>query len=122
MEKTKKKPIGRWILLALLLILALVLLVNRYTVRQVWCNLFSPTLPLDTSTDWDGGTSYEHLAYAADSEAQYLDLYVPDTDTPALLFVLILGLVCLGLLRALRREAESRQVVTPVTLKIKLSW
>lgn len=91
MEKQKRKTIGRIVLLALLLILAVLLIVNRYTVRQVWCNLFSPTLPLDESTDWSGGKSYEHLAYATDSEAQYIDLYVPDTDSPAPLFVMIHG-------------------------------
>ena len=91
MEKAKKKPVLRWVLLALLLILAVLLLVNRYTVRQVWCNVFSPTLPLDESTDWSGGKSYEHLAYAADSDAQYIDLYVPESQEPAPLFVLIHG-------------------------------
>ena len=91
MEKAKKKPVWRWVLLALLLILAVLLIVNRYTVRQVWCNVFSPTLPMDESTDWSGGRSYEHLAYAADSEAQYIDLYVPDTPEPAPLFVMIHG-------------------------------
>lgn len=91
MKKTKKKSAGRWILLALLLMLALLLLINRYTVRQVWCNMFSPTLPLDDSTDWAGGKSYEHLRYAEDSEAQYIDLYVPDTEEGAPLFVLIHG-------------------------------
>lgn len=91
MEKQKKKPFLRVILLALLLIIALLLLVNRYTVRQVWCNVFAPTLPLDESADWAGGKSYEHLAYAADSAAQYIDLYVPDAEAPAPLFVLIHG-------------------------------
>ncbi len=91
MEKTKKRPILRWVLLALLLILAVLLLVNRYTVRQIWCNVFSPTLPLDESTDWAGGRSFEHLAYASDSDAQYIDLYVPDGEEPAPLFVLIHG-------------------------------
>jgi acetyl esterase/lipase len=91
MKNDKQKRTGRWILLALLLILAFLLLINRYTVRQVWCNLFSPTLPLDESTDWSGGKSYEHLRYAEDSEAQYIDLYVPDTEETAPLFVLIHG-------------------------------
>ena len=92
MEKTKKKKLWPWVLLALLLILALALVVNRYTVRQVWCNLTSPTLKLDESTDWAGGRTWEHLAYASDSEAQYVDLYVPDTpEQPAPLFVLIHG-------------------------------
>ena len=91
MKKAKKRPILRWVLLALLLVLAALLLINRYTVRQAWCNMFAPTLPLDESADWSGGTSYEHLAYADDSEAQYIDLYVPDTQEPAPLFVLIHG-------------------------------
>lgn len=91
MEKTKKKKLWPWILLAVLLILALALVLNRYTVRQVWCNLTSPTLKLDESTDWAGGRTWEHLAYGSDSEAQYVDLYVPDTPEPAPLFVMIHG-------------------------------
>ncbi len=91
MEKAKKKPVLRWVLLALLLILAVLLLVNRYTVRQVWCNLFSPTLKLEEPVDWDRIWCYEHLAYAEDSEAQYVDLYVPPMEEPAPLFVLIHG-------------------------------
>ena len=91
MDKAKKKKIWPWILLGVLLLLALVLILNRYTVRQVWCNMTSPTLKLDESTDWPGGQTWEHLAYADDSEAQYVDLYVPDTPEPAPLFVLIHG-------------------------------
>ena len=91
MKTIKKGTILRGILAAVLLILALLLLLNRYTVRQVWCNLFSPTLKLDESTDWSGGNSYERLRYAADSEAQYIDLYVPDTEAPAPLFVMVHG-------------------------------
>ena len=91
MEKAKKKPVLRWVLLALLLILAVLLLVNRYTVRQVWCNIFAPTLKLEEPVDWDRIRCYEHLAYADDSEAQYVDLYVPPMEEPAPLFVLIHG-------------------------------
>ena len=91
MEKAKKKPVLRWVLLALLLILAVLLVVNRYTVRQVWCNLFSPTLKLEEPSGWDRIRCYEHLAYADDSEAQYVDLYVPPMEEPAPLFVLIHG-------------------------------
>ena len=91
MEKTKKKHIGRWLFLALLLLFGLALSVNRYTVRQVWCNLTSPALKLDESTEWSNGKTYEHLTYATDSDAQYVDLYVPETEAPAPLFVLIHG-------------------------------
>ena len=90
MSNTKKRHDWLVILLAVLLILAAILFVNRYTVRQVWCNLLSPTLKIDKTKDWNGGQTFEHLAYATDSDAQYIDLYVPDTDNPPL-FVLIHG-------------------------------
>ena len=91
MENKKKGSVLPRILLVLIAVIAVLLIVNRYTVRQVWCNIFSPTLPLDESAEWSGGKSYEHLPYAEDSEAQYIDLYVPDTKEPAPLFVLIHG-------------------------------
>ena len=91
MKETKKRKTGTKILIAVLFLFAIVLTINHYTVRQVWCNLTSPTLKLDESTDWSGGKSYEGLLYATDSEAQYVDLYVPDMDSPAPLFVLIHG-------------------------------
>ena len=91
MENKKKGSVLLRVLLVLIAVIAAVLIVNRYTVRQVWCNIFSPTLPLDESAEWSGGKSYEHLPYAEDSEAQYIDLYVPDTEEPAPLFVLIHG-------------------------------
>ena len=46
--------------------------------RAVWCNLTVGSVPLDESTDWDGGESYVGVPYATDSPSQYLDLYVPD--------------------------------------------
>ena len=88
----KKKKLWKCCIFpAVLLLVALLLIVNRYTVRQVWCNLLSPTLPLDETTEWKGGKVYEHLPYASDSEAQYIDLYVPDVEGGAPLFVLIHG-------------------------------
>ena len=91
MKKEKRPHILLRILAAVLLILAFILIANRYTVRQVWCNVFSPTLPLDESAEWSGGRSYEGLVYAEDSKAQYIDLYVPDADAPMPLFVMIHG-------------------------------
>lgn len=38
------------------------------------------------------------------------------------LFVLVLGLICIGRLRVLQKAPQPRCVVTPVTLKTKLSW
>jgi len=40
----------------------------------------------------------------------------------AALFWLSLGLICLGILRRRRITLRPRHVVTPVTLKTKLSW
>lgn len=91
MEKAKKKHIGLWIILGVLILLASLMVINRYTVRQLWCNIFSPTLPLDDSTEWAGGKTYERLPYAEDSEAQYIDLYVPEAADKPPLFVLIHG-------------------------------
>ena len=93
MEKTKKskKGLWRWIVLALVLVLAVLLIAEHYTVRQVWCNVFAPTLKLEEPKEWSRIKSYEHLAYAEDSEAQYVDLYVPPMEEPAPLFVLVHG-------------------------------
>ncbi len=90
-EKKKKGSVILKILLAVAAVIAVLLIVNRYTVRQVWCNIFSPTLELDESTEWAGGKSFIHLPYAEDSEAQYIDLYVPESEEPVPLFVLIHG-------------------------------
>jgi hypothetical protein len=63
-EKKKKDSVILKILLAVAAVIAVLLIVNRYTVRQVWCNIFSPTLELDESTEWAGGKSFIHLPYA----------------------------------------------------------
>lgn len=91
MNRVKKQHILPRILLGVLLLLIILLVINRYTVRQVWCNVFSPTLPLDESKEWSGGRSWEGLAYGEDSPAQYIDLYVPDAGSPMPLFVMIHG-------------------------------
>ena len=91
MEKKRKQPVWLYIVLAVVVVLAVVLLVNRYAVRQVWCNAFAPNLPIDDSTTWAGGTAYERVPYATGSDAQYLDLYVPNTPEKAPLFVLVHG-------------------------------
>ena len=59
MEKKRKQPVWLYIVLAVVVVLAVVLIVKRYAVRQVWCNAFAPNLPIDDSTTWAGGTAYE---------------------------------------------------------------
>lgn len=79
------------VLMVVLLVVAMIAVANAKLIWTIGSNLTQPTVPLDESTDWAGGSTYEHIAYAADSDSQYLDLYVPDSDTPAPLFVLVHG-------------------------------
>ena len=89
--KKKFHPV-RIVLCAVLVILAVFLLVNRYSVRQVWCNLTSPTIALDENAGWEkAGKVFLNVPYAEDSPAQYVDIYVPeDVENPPL-FVLVHG-------------------------------
>ena len=91
----KKKSLGRTllkILLALVVIVAVVCAIWHQAAYAVFKNLTVPVYKMDESP-WTGGTSYERLAYAADSESQYVDLYVPDSPDGTLpkLFVIIHG-------------------------------
>lgn len=77
------------ILIAIILVLAVVLGLNHRLVWTLWNNLFAPKIELDTSESWQGG-SFERVSYGA-SDAQYIDLYIPeDTEKPQL-FVMIHG-------------------------------
>ena len=92
----KKKPIGKILLLvlaALVLLLALCCLIRPKAAYAIFKNLTVPVYQMDESTSWSGGTSYEHLAYAGDSDSQYVDLYVPATEDGSLpkLYVVIHG-------------------------------
>ena len=57
---------------------------------MIWQNLTAARLPDPATKTWEGGKLYSHIPYANESEAQYLDLYVPDGESPQL-FVLIHG-------------------------------
>lgn len=77
----------------LVVALAVAAAVWHRAVRAVWGNWTAGKIDMDESTEWAGGTSYIKVPYAEDSENQYLDLYVPDTEdgTAPPLFVLIHG-------------------------------
>ncbi len=60
-------------------------------IRMVFYSIVSPTVELDTSEDWDGGTSYVKLQYSDVSDEDYLDLYVPDGEEKEPLFIMIHG-------------------------------
>ena len=64
---------------------------NHEAVRVVFHNVYDPAVKLDDSTEWAGGKSYEKLQYSEVSENDYLDLYVPESDKPMPLIVLVHG-------------------------------
>lgn len=67
-------------------------IIYHRAIYVVFRNLaLSRVIPLDNVT-WEGGTVFERVPYAADSENQYLDLYVPVTGgEPPKLYVIIHG-------------------------------
>ena len=77
------------LLLAVLAAAGILLATNSWVVWLSACNLFRPTITLDKSESWDGG-SYHRLSYG-ESQSQYIDLYVPDMEEVPPLFVLIHG-------------------------------
>ncbi|MCD7917846.1 MAG: alpha/beta hydrolase [Clostridiales bacterium] len=87
------KTIGKGILIVLLVLVVVVLLLcltHRNAAKIMWQNLTAPTLEMDTS-EWTGGTIYENVQYADVSESDYLHLYVPDSDEPMPLIILVHG-------------------------------
>ncbi|MCD7919908.1 MAG: alpha/beta hydrolase [Clostridiales bacterium] len=78
------------ILLVLVVVVALLCLTHLSTTKILWQNLTSPTLEMDTS-DWTGGTSYENVQYSDVSDSDYLHLYVPDSEEPMPLLILVHG-------------------------------
>lgn len=77
--------------LALLLAAACVLAVYHEAAYVVFRNLTVERFRMDESGDWEGGTEYLNVQYADVSESDCLDLYVPDSEEPVPLFVLIHG-------------------------------
>mgnify|MGYP002639056142 CR=1 FL=1 len=88
-EKMKKKGfiIGGICLAAIVGILGY----NHEAVRVVFHNVYSPSVKLDDSSKWNGGKAYEKLPYSETSENDYLDLYVPDSEEPMPLIILVHG-------------------------------
>ena len=85
------KKLMRWLLPALLIVLVILLIVNYHLAWTLWSNWFGKKLPLGELEPWPGGTIHYQVPYAEDSDSQYLDLYLPNADTPAPLFVLVHG-------------------------------
>ena len=65
-------------------------LANQEAVDAVWHNLTAFQLPMHAKP-WTGGRELTHIPYAQDSDSQYLDLYLPETQEKLPLFVMIHG-------------------------------
>lgn len=76
---------------ALAAIIAVTCGIHHKASYMVFKNLTARKLPQDEAAEWDGGRSYLHIPYAEDSESQYLNLYVPETEELPRLFVMIHG-------------------------------
>lgn len=72
-------------------VITVILIIKRDVVRMVYHNLVKTEVPLDVSGEWDGGETYKHIPYADVSDSDYLDLYVPDSEEPVPLLILVHG-------------------------------
>ncbi|MBR1669205.1 MAG: alpha/beta hydrolase [Butyrivibrio sp.] len=89
-----KKKIWPIVVMAVFVIIAGFLFRYRNAVVAVWNNLTAYKLQMDETDEWAGGRSFTKVAYATDSESQYLDLYIPNTalnEEKPQLFVLVHG-------------------------------
>lgn len=64
--------------------------VYREPIRMIWYSNVDPEQPLHAE-DWTGGKTYQNVQYSAVSATDYLNLYVPDAQTPPPLLVLVHG-------------------------------
>lgn len=85
--KKRKRAI---ILTCVAVLLAVCLIPRHALVNVIWQNLMSPAIKMNTQV-WTGGTSWEHVSYSEVSDADYLNLYVPDSEKPMPLLVLVHG-------------------------------
>ncbi len=95
MDQKRKWPrIDLLVLGVIVIAVSIVLFIYRDAAQMVFRNLTAMKIDMDESSEWAGGNSYLHVPYALDSDSQYLDLYVPDTqanEDPPGLFVLVHG-------------------------------
>ena len=90
MEKARnKKRKWTWVLLIIVVILVLAVL-NRHWIHMAILNATGEKVELDTAK-WTKGTSYEKLQYSDVSEADYMNLYVPEGEEPMPIFILVHG-------------------------------
>ena len=87
--KAKKRKLP-FVIAAIVIVLIAVLAVNHETVRVIFYSVYDPAVEMHVE-NWTGGTAYMNVPYSDVSESDYINLYVPDTDEPAPLIVLVHG-------------------------------
>ena len=90
-QRKSRKKIVLTVMTVLAAVIAVILIIKRDVVRMVYHNLVKTEVPLDVSGGWDGGETYKHIQYADVSDSDYLDLYVPDSEKPVPLLILVHG-------------------------------
>ena len=85
--KHRKWP---WVLCGILVVLLVALFIERDLVRMIFYSNYDPQNRLDVE-NWTGGTAHMGVQYADVSETDYLNLYVPESETPPPLIVAIHG-------------------------------
>ena len=81
----------RIILLLVLLIAAALIGANHRAISLIRNNLTTGQISLPDTASWSSGKAYLQVPYSDVSETDYLNLYVPDAETPPPLLVLIHG-------------------------------
>lgn len=87
----KKKKIVGIVVGVIVLLLVVLVLTNLHTVKILWGNWFGPKEKLDESAAYEDGKSYEHVQYSEVSDSDYLNLYVPESDKPLPLYIMVHG-------------------------------
>lgn len=91
MSKTNRKK--RWPIVvgAIILVLAVALIAEHDLIRMIYYSNVDPLNPLNVDGEWAGGATYKNVQYSEVSESDYLNLYVPDAQTPPPLIVVVHG-------------------------------
>ena len=88
--KNNKKKKALIIVGVIVAVLVIAVAVNHNLARMIFHSVWDPQVKLDVD-NWEGGTAYRHVQYSDVSEADYLNLYVPESEAPVPLIVVVHG-------------------------------
>lgn len=75
----------------IVILLTVILVTNLHTAKLLLGNWFSPKVQLEEDAEWKAGKSYENVQYSDVSKTDYLHLYVPESDKPLPLYIMVHG-------------------------------